>query len=155
MIQFAGGPPRSSEKAVPGPVGSLLAGSFKESAVLATREHHHSRKHAMAKIELDTLSLDELQQLRKDADKAIADYEKRKRQEALAAAEAAALASGYSLSELIGDVKVRKDKGRINPPKYSHPENPKLTWTGKGRQPAWIKEAIGAGKPMDELLIAT
>ena len=108
----------------------------------------------MANIDLDTLSLDELKALRKDIDKAIANYEKRKRQEALAAAEAAASASGYSLSELLGDVKAGKGKGAVNPPKYRHPENPELTWTGKGRQPSWIKDAVDAGKPLDDFLIA-
>ena len=107
----------------------------------------------MANINLDTLSLEELKALRKDTDKAIANYEKRKRQEALAAAEAAAKESGFSLAELLGDVKSGKGKSTVNPPKYRHPENPELTWTGKGRQPAWIKEAVDAGKPLDDYLI--
>jgi len=25
---------------------------------------------------------------------------------------------------------------------YRHPEKPRLTWTGKGRKPAWIKEYL-------------
>lgn len=27
-----------------------------------------------------------------------------------------------------------------SPPKYRHPENPDLTWTGKGRAPRWVHE---------------
>lgn len=108
----------------------------------------------MSKIDLSTLSLDELKALRKDVEKAIENYETRKRQEALAAAEAAASAAGYSLSELLSDVKSGKGKGSVNPPKYRHPENPELTWTGKGRQPSWIKDAVDAGRPLDDFLIA-
>lgn len=108
----------------------------------------------MAQIDLDALSLDELKQLRKDTDKAIENYEKRRRQDALDAAEAAAAAAGYSLSDLVGGGKSGKGRSAVNPPKYRHPENPELTWSGKGRQPAWIKEAISSGRPLDDFLIA-
>jgi DNA-binding protein H-NS len=118
------------------------------------RETRNSDKgQYMAKMDLEKLSLDELKSLRKDVDKAIGDYEKRRRQEALAAAESAASAAGYSLSELLGEVKGKKGKGTVNPPKYRHPENAALTWTGKGRQPAWIKEAVEKGKPLEDFLI--
>lgn len=108
----------------------------------------------MAKMVLSEMSLDELKTLRKDVEKAIQSYETRKRNEALAAAEAAAKEVGYSLSELLGTSKQSKGKGRVNPPKYQHPENAELTWTGKGRKPAWIKAAIEDGKSLDDLLIS-
>lgn len=31
---------------------------------------------------------------------------------------------------------------------YAHPENPSLTWSGKGRKPNWLKELIDAGNPI-------
>lgn len=108
----------------------------------------------MAKIVLSEMSIDELKTLLKDVDKAIQSYEARKRNEALAAAEAAAKEVGYSLSELLGASKQSKGNGKVNPPKYQHPENPELTWTGKGRQPKWIKAAIKDGKTLDDLLIS-
>ncbi|SEO15588.1 H-NS histone family protein [Palleronia pelagia] len=108
----------------------------------------------MADINLDKLTLDELKALRKDVDKAISNYEKRKKQEALAKAEAAAREAGFSLSELMGDASTRKGKGPINPPKYRHPENPEMTWSGRGRQPAWIKEGLDAGKSLEDFLIS-
>ena len=85
-------------------------------------------------------------------DRAIESYEKRKKQEALAAAEAAAKESGYTLSELVGST--AKSKGKVNPPKYRHPENPELTWTGRGRRPDWIQEGLQAGKSLEDFLIA-
>jgi DNA-binding protein H-NS len=45
-------------------------------------------------------------------------------------------------------------KRNVQVPKYKHPENPALTWSGHGRQPDWFKEAIEAGHRRDELLIA-
>ncbi|MEM0950413.1 MAG: H-NS histone family protein [Pseudomonadota bacterium] len=97
----------------------------------------------MAKINLEKLSLDELKALEKDVAKAIKGFEGKKRKEALAAAEAAANKAGFKLSELVGDTKAPKKAAA--PAKYKHPENPELTWSGRGRQPAWYKEAIEAG----------
>lgn len=34
--------------------------------------------------------------------------------------------------------------------KYRHPENPQLTWSGRGRRPAWIRDAIEAGRRMTD-----
>ncbi|MEE4208692.1 MAG: H-NS histone family protein [Parvularcula sp.] len=107
----------------------------------------------MADIDLTALDLDELKQLQKDVDKAIRDYETRRKQEALAKAEAAAKEAGYSLSELFDDTPKKGKKGPANPPKYRHPENPELTWSGRGRQPGWIKEALEQGKPLNDYLI--
>jgi DNA-binding protein H-NS len=38
-------------------------------------------------------------------------------------------------------------------PKYRHPTNPNLTWTGRGKRPAWIAEALAAGKSLEDLAV--
>ena len=48
--------------------------------------------------------------------------------------------------------KVKKARAS-SPPKYRHPENPSLTWSGRGRQPAWYKELVEAGTSEEDLLI--
>ncbi|KGM48819.1 H-NS family nucleoid-associated regulatory protein [Pseudooceanicola atlanticus] len=105
----------------------------------------------MSAIELDTMSLDELKKLRKDVDAAIKSFEDRKKKAALAELEAKAAELGFNLSDLTGAAA----KGRkVNPPKYRHPENPETTWSGRGRQPDWFKEALAAGtKPEDMLIV--
>ena len=108
----------------------------------------------MATIDLDGLSLDELKSLKKDVDKAIESYEKRRRQDALAAAEAAAREKGFSLMELMDAAPKKAKSGSPVPAKYCHPENPAITWSGRGRQPTWIKQALDAGRSLDEFLIA-
>lgn len=105
----------------------------------------------MAKVNLDKMSRDELVQLRKDIDKTIKALEERQRKEALAAAEAAAKKKGFSLAQLTGTAP--KKPRRSYPPKYRHPENPELTWSGRGRQPAWYREWVEAGHPSADLLI--
>ena len=99
---------------------------------------------------IDNLSLDELKTLQKQVAKAIYDFEENRRKDALAAVEAKAKEFGYSLTDLTGKTKT---KSKASPPKYRHPEKPALTWSGRGRQPAWIKEGLEAGKTLDEYAI--
>lgn len=35
-------------------------------------------------------------------------------------------------------------------PKFRHPENPTLTWSGRGRAPKWYQEAKDAGQDMSK-----
>jgi len=103
----------------------------------------------MTEFNLDILSLDELKQLEKNVGKAIKGYEQRKRKEALIALEATAKEMGFSLSELTSAAGGKS----INAPKYVHPEEPSKTWTGRGRQPTWIKEGLAAGNSLDAYAI--
>lgn len=104
-------------------------------------------------MDLSKLDLKELKQLQKDVEKAIASYEDRMRKEALIAAEAAAKEMGFSLAELVGGAaKTSKSRGTVAP-KYAHPENPTTTWTGRGRKPKWVEEALASGKSLEDLAI--
>lgn len=104
----------------------------------------------MTKPNLEKLSVDELQQLQKDTAKAIANFEDRKRADAMTELEAVAKKHGYKLADLVGGKKSAKP---ASPAKYRHPENPSLTWTGRGRQPNWIKEGMASGKPLEDFSI--
>ncbi|MCI5095115.1 MAG: H-NS histone family protein [Rhodobacteraceae bacterium] len=105
----------------------------------------------MSAIDLDSLELGELKELQKDVAKAIASFEARKLKEARAKVTAAAQELGYSLEELVGG-KAKGTKPAATP-KYRHPENAELTWSGRGRQPAWFKEAVAGGVSPDDLEI--
>lgn len=39
----------------------------------------------------------------------------------------------------------------MNEAKYHHPQEPSLTWSGKGRQPKWVEAFIAQGGTLDEL----
>ena len=56
-----------------------------------------------------------------------------------------------SLAELTGGT--FKRARTPSPAKYRHSENPSLTWSGRGRQLSWIKEATEAGTSLDTFLI--
>ena len=86
----------------------------------------------MPDLSFDTMSLDELKRLKKDLDKAIANYDDRRKAEARRDLEEKAREYGFSLSEL-ADVKTTKRAALA--PKYRNPSNPEQTWSGRGRQP--------------------
>jgi len=37
--------------------------------------------------------------------------------------------------------------------RYRHPSDPSLQWTGRGRQPKWVKDWVGSGKALDALRV--
>lgn len=101
-------------------------------------------------IDFDTMSLKEMRDLRTKLDRAINSYEDRKRREAMTAIEEAAREHGFNLAELTGS-KPRKT-GTVAP-KYANPQDPTMTWTGRGRKPRWVQESLESGKELDDLLI--
>ena len=105
---------------------------------------------AAADIDLHQLDREALVRLRKDVDRALQSYDRRKREDALREMEAVAQKHGLSLKELVQARGTRS----VQPPKFRHPKNPALTWTGRGRQPGWYKEAIDAGASLEDLKIA-
>lgn len=38
-------------------------------------------------------------------------------------------------------------------PKYRNPQNPKETWSGRGKQPRWLVSQLGSGKRLDQFRI--
>jgi DNA-binding protein H-NS len=101
--------------------------------------------------DLNGLSLAELKSLQKYVAKAIATFEDRRRQEALAVVKAAAREQGFDLSELFGGAPARKRKPARA--KYAHPENGAVTWTGRGRKPKWVADFLAKGRKLEDLAI--
>ena len=106
------------------------------------------------KIDLTKLSREELIQLQADAQQALKDLEVRQREEARAAAEKAAAEYGFSLSELTGGGRGKGKAAKSTAvAKYANPEDASQTWSGRGRQPVWYKNALEAGTSPEDMLI--
>jgi DNA-binding protein H-NS len=67
---------------------------------------------------------------------------------------------GLTLSEVInkdGRLDTKKPKlknaDQSHKTKYINPENPTQTWSGRGQQPKWVKEALAKGKTLEQLSI--
>ncbi|WP_170414992.1 H-NS histone family protein [Ruegeria atlantica] len=104
----------------------------------------------MAGANLEKMSRKELLELRDKVEKALIDAEKRERKEALKAAEKAAAEFGFSLSELAKD---NSSSGKTTKAKYRNPADPKQTWSGRGRKPQWIHDALKSGADISDLEI--
>jgi DNA-binding protein H-NS len=71
--------------------------------------------------------------------------------EARAEAEAVARKFGFNLNQLV-EAAPRTRKAPIAA-KYRHPENPSVTWSGRGRKPGWISDGLAAGKNLEDFAI--
>ncbi len=102
-------------------------------------------------MDLSTLSIAELRSLQEDIKKQM----KKREQDDLAKAReqilAIAQSVGVSVKELVG-TGLRAKTGTV-PVRFRNPANPGQQWTGRGRQPNWVKEWTGAGKSMDLLKV--
>ncbi len=101
-------------------------------------------------MDLDKMSKDELLDLQKKVNAAVKSYDERQRKEAHAKLESLAKEMGFNLSDFTG---TKKAKASGAAPKYVHPENPGKTWSGRGRQPQWFKDALASGKTESDLAI--
>ncbi|WP_424975415.1 H-NS family nucleoid-associated regulatory protein [Dinoroseobacter sp. S124A] len=95
-------------------------------------------------FDLSKMTLDELNTLEKDVQKAKVAVEKKRVVQARKALEETAKQHGVSLEEIFGAKSEIKGASK-SAPKYANPDNPEQTWTGRGRQPTWYREAVGAG----------
>jgi DNA-binding protein H-NS len=103
-------------------------------------------------LKLDKMSLTDLKAFQAEVTKTIAGFDGRRRAEALAAIVATAKAHGFTLADLLG-VKPARKRAAVAP-KYAHPENRSVTWSGRGRRPKWVSEALDNGKALADLMIA-
>ena len=102
-------------------------------------------------MDLDALSLKELKDMRQKIDRAIASFEERKKRDALQELEEVAKRHGFDIADLTETLSARK-RGPAAP-KYANPHDPDQTWTGRGRQPTWVKAALEAGRKLEDLTI--
>ncbi|WP_114965808.1 H-NS family nucleoid-associated regulatory protein [Alkalilacustris brevis] len=104
----------------------------------------------VVRFNLEEMPLNELKQLRKDVDRAIETFQERKKLEAASELEALAREKGFSLAELTGVARKTRKPAK---PKYRHPHDPSITWSGRGRKPNWFVDALKQGKSADDLAI--
>ena len=120
---------------------------------------------AVSKDDLLKMSLDELEKL----ENLVAEARKEKahalRLDLKSRVEAMVREAGTSLADLFSgfggstdDKPKRTSKsagGEKAPvaPKFKHPENDTITWSGRGKRPKWFASHLASGKPAEDLLI--
>lgn len=103
-------------------------------------------------MNLSNMSIGELRSLQ---DRAAQEIKARQNQEVVKAREqilAIAQSVGVPLDDLIRSTKAAKVSKKVAV-QYRHPENALLEWTGRGRQPNWVKAWVDEGKSIDALKV--
>jgi DNA-binding protein H-NS len=101
----------------------------------------------MIKIDqLKEMSVEALQNLITNAQALVNQYEKDKKKAVIK--EIKTLAASANLNIDIKDEDVEKSKSVT---KYRNPDNPNETWTGRGKRPKWLNDALASGKSLDDL----
>jgi DNA-binding protein H-NS len=101
-------------------------------------------------IDLSKFTIPELQEIAQDIEKEIVERRELAKQKVLEQMRELAGSIGMTPEELLGT----GDKGRAKvEAKYRHPDDASLTWSGRGKRPNWINEALALGKTLDDLAV--
>lgn len=109
---------------------------------------------------LEHLSTDELAALLAQLPQEIASRHEAKRQRVIEELSALARAHGFAMDELLGQVTpavaspAPMSKRAVRRPakiKYRHPDQPTLTWTGRGKTPRWVTAWLASGAELAQL----
>jgi len=107
-------------------------------------------------IDLSKLSVEELESLVKDAQAEITARREAERERVLGQMRELAASLGLTLEDVVKLERRKEVKGVAAASvqaKYRHPTNPSLTWTGRGKRPAWVAEALASGKSLEDLAV--
>lgn len=104
---------------------------------------------------IDDLGINELEELTKRAQVLIEQKQRAKIDDAYVQLLKIAESVNMSLTELVeyGVSHVKTTEKRSVAPRYANPANAAQTWTGRGKQPRWVVDALESGKKIDDLLI--
>jgi DNA-binding protein H-NS len=104
-------------------------------------------------VDLSKFSIEELQALSQDIEAEIVARREADRDRVLQQMRELAGSLGMTLEEVVRGEKGGKGGPGSVPPKYRHPDNPGLTWTGRGKRPSWVNEWLSSGKSLDDAAI--
>ncbi len=101
-------------------------------------------------INLENLNVDELRAITENAQQLITQKQHERLHDAYVQFENIAKDSGCSIDEILKAGEGLEKKRSI---KYRNTENSNDTWTGRGRKPTWLVEALSAGKNLQDFAI--
>lgn len=99
----------------------------------------------MKDSQLDKMSIKELKELRSKVDKLIQSKHDQERSGLRERFKEMAEEAGFSLADIVGIARGGKGRGGSVAAKFVHPDNPQLTWSGRGRMPKWLSEKVKSG----------
>jgi DNA-binding protein H-NS len=109
----------------------------------------------MATADLSKYNLSELKGLQHDIEREIKSREQQEVKKAREQILSIAQSVGLPIDQLIVNAgkKAKTEKTTTVRAKYRNPTDSEQTWSGRGRQPRWVVEALAKGKKLDEFRI--
>lgn len=102
----------------------------------------------MSNIDLSKMSAEDLKHLVDSAERTLRDRHKQRVAELRREAEDLAQSLNMTVAEVFGIEKGGKQAGKKLPPKYINPADPSQTWSGRGKRPNWLNEALARGESL-------
>jgi DNA-binding protein H-NS len=99
-------------------------------------------------MDLSNLSVSELKDLLEKTGRELKSREKKDVEAARNEIYAIAHRLGLPLKDVVGSGDMRKQTGKVAV-QYRNPANSEQEWTGRGRQPLWVKELVASGKDLE------
>jgi DNA-binding protein H-NS len=107
----------------------------------------------VSNIDLSKMSADDLKSLVSSAERALRERHQQRVVELRREAEDLAKIMNMSVAEVFGIEKGGKPAGKKLAPKYMNPANPSQTWSGRGKRPTWLAEALARGEKLESFAI--
>ena len=101
-------------------------------------------------IDLDNLNVDELRAITENAQQLIAKKQHQRLYDAYTQFEQIAEESNSTISEILEAGEKLEKKRKI---KYRNSDNNEETWTGRGRKPTWLVDALAKGNKLEDFSI--
>ncbi|MGF1613620.1 MAG: H-NS family nucleoid-associated regulatory protein [Gammaproteobacteria bacterium] len=109
----------------------------------------------MPKIDLEKLSLQELQQLAQEVEIKVNEKKTGEQQRIYQEIRTLAASIGMTLNEVIeSQEQGRGRRSGVRAPakvKYRNPNDPSQTWAGRGKRPGWVQAWINQGRELAEI----
>lgn len=105
-------------------------------------------------INISKLTIPQLNELIVESNARIDELKDQLREETRSKAISLIADAGFTLDEILGRDNKRKGfKRTASVIKYRNPKNTKQEWTGKGRPPQWLVDAVAAGKKREDFAV--
>ena len=101
--------------------------------------------------DLKTLSAEALQELINNAQKLLDKHEEERKKKIIKEIHELAASADLNI-EIKGDNKYGKSKSK-GVIKFRNPDDPRQTWTGRGKRPKWLNDKLSAGNDLQDFAI--
>jgi DNA-binding protein H-NS len=115
----------------------------------------NNRQQKKMSVNLSKMTIPQLHELIAEAKTRIEEVKVEAREETRSKVMSLIGEAGFTVEEMFGGKRARGAGGKkfVSAIKYRNPKNPKQEWTGKGRPPQWLVDAVASGKTREDFAV--